>query len=78
MKDGFDSVQYFKDGWECTVLWYPYALIATHKVYLNKDALIRIAAAMSNSRRRLCKPQFVKFKKTKGNGSFVTINPYLF
>jgi hypothetical protein len=67
MQDGYDSVQYSKDGWDCTVLWCPYALIATHKVYLNKDALIRIAAEMSNGQRTLCWPRYIHYQMSQGN-----------
>ena len=59
--EGFDSVQYYNEGWECTVVWDPFALIATHKIHLDKTGLQRIASLMPNSQRVIHSPEIVKF-----------------
>ena len=39
MNDGFDCVQHNKAGLDNTVIWDPFALLATHKVFLDTAAL---------------------------------------
>jgi hypothetical protein len=60
-KLGFDSVQHNRQGFDVTVLWDPFAAIATHKFFLDAAAL-RLLAERVSSPRQTFKQEFVQFK----------------
>ena len=70
---GFDSVQRIRSGIDTTILWDPYAAIATHKFYFNM-AELRILAARVQQPRMIFKQEMVQFKMPGEKRKFALLN----
>jgi len=58
---GFDSVQHNRSGIDATILWEPFAAIATHKFYFDAAAL-RILAGRVQRPRVVFQQELIQFK----------------
>ena len=78
LRQAYSILQYINNKWDQLIVWDPYPLLATHKIWMTVSNLQQISSelkkASSPVKRAQLQPQFIKFQIPEDAKSLVTRN----